>query len=119
MAIKIDDNVPLPDDGWVTSPQGNSAKMMPSTLKPAVVAKAPKRPSEPPPKPQPLPEGTVECYFVGGPLNGIRGPVKGNAKTVEIEMYGRNGEVTSVELYALGDSNPTPTFRYHVGSKWK
>lgn len=62
-----------------------------------------------------IPEGAAECYLVGGPLNGQRGPVFGNDHTVELEVYAADGSVTSVESYALGDK-PTPTFRYHVGT---
>ena len=59
---------------------------------------------------------SVECMLIGGPLNGRRGPIFGNDHTVQLEVYAADGSVASVELYALGN-NPTPTFRYHVGSK--
>lgn len=58
----------------------------------------------------------VECMLIGGPLNGKRGPIYGNDHCVDLELYDDAGNVTSIERYALGD-NPTPTFRYHVGSK--
>jgi len=54
--------------------------------------------------------------LIGGPLNGKRGPIYGNDHCVDLELYDDAGNVTSVERYALGD-NPTPTFRYHVGSQ--
>lgn len=68
------------------------------------------------PEPITVRAGEHLCTLIGGPLNGQRGAIRGEAKTVELEIYGPNGDVTSVELYALGD-NPTPTFRYHVGTK--
>lgn len=99
MTIDIENDVPLPDDGWVSAAV-NTPK-----------AAAPSSPAYDPPT-----AGPNDCTFIGGPLNGKFGPIKGNAKVVEIELYNTDGSVSSVELYSLGD-NPTPTFRYHVGSK--
>lgn len=120
MKFDIEDSVPMPEpdkpgtwvswpqaapesDGWVTSPHGNSAKPEPSLLKPAVVAKAP--PSRYPAVTTHDAKGvpTVDCFLVGGPLNGQHGPLVGTDKTVELEVYAADGSVSSVELYELGD----------------
>jgi hypothetical protein len=124
--IDIEDNVPMPSDGWVSSdrPTQAKSKAMPSLLKPAVIAYS--NPTKdnwvkdrfeaafnPPKQPS-----ATDCTFIGGPLNGQFGPIKGNdRKVVEIEIYNDDGSVRSVELYALNDTHPTPTFRVHVGTK--
>ncbi|URA06772.1 head-to-tail connector protein [Xanthomonas phage Langgrundblatt1] len=46
---------------------------------------------------------TVDCYLVGGPLNGRHGPIVGTAQVVELDIYAADGSVSSVELYELGD----------------
>lgn len=46
---------------------------------------------------------TVDCFLVGGPLNGKNGPIVGTAKVVELDIYAADGTVSSVELYELGD----------------
>lgn len=106
--IDIDDDVPLPEpdkpDTWRTGP--DAKRVASSQLKEQW---------------QPVETfvryaGPNDCTFIGGPLNGQFGPIKGNPQVVELEIYDAQGNVTSVELYALGDK-PTPSFRYHVGSK--
>ena len=47
---------------------------------------------------------TVDCFLVGGPLNGKNGPIVGTAKVVELDIYSADGTVSSVELYELGDN---------------
>lgn len=116
MNIRIDDDVPLPQpdkadtwqtgkpaasDGWVTSERGNAAKMMPSMLKPAVVVSSARYPAETTYDAKGVP--TVDCFLVGGPLNGKHGPIVGTAKVVELDIYAADGTVSSVELYELGD----------------
>jgi hypothetical protein len=130
--IRIDDDVPMPQDGWFSKPYPPSHcldkcgsdepcdKQRCPLPEVHDIANSPtiqtqqmgriRRPFNPP---QP---GPNDCTFIGGPLNGKFGPIEGNAKIVEIEIYGADGSVSSVELYSLGD-RPTPTFRYHVGTK--
>jgi hypothetical protein len=109
MAIEIDDDVPLPQpekpDTWVT---GKTAADCAAKFDNPLTEFRGFNPPQP---------GPNDCTFIGGPLNGKFGPIKGNAKTVEIEIYNADGSVASVELYALGDTHPTPTFRYWIGSK--
>lgn len=59
---------------------------------------------------------TVDCYLVGGPLNGKHGPIVGSAKVVELNMYAADGSVSSVELYELGDRGDLGA-RYWKGTK--
>lgn len=47
---------------------------------------------------------TVDCFLVGGPLNGKNGPIVGTAKVVELDIYAADGSVSSVEMYELGNS---------------
>lgn len=124
--IDIDNDVPLPSDGWtsaVNSPSLMNQQMgrVKRQAKPDCgeaghsedrCGNAQCLPSFNPPQP-----GPNDCTFIGGPLNGKFGPIEGNAKVVEIEIYNANGSVASVELYALGDAHPTPSFRVHVGTK--
>lgn len=116
ITIDIEDNVPLPDDGWTSS---KSAQTVSEAIVKVMTAPAVYAPSSSVEVTdwQPARPSANECTFIGGPLNGLFGVIKGDAKTVEIELYNPDGSVASVELYALGDSHPTPTFRYHVGSK--
>lgn len=59
---------------------------------------------------------TVDCYLVGGPLNGRHGPIVGSAKVVELNMYAADGSVSSIELYELGDRGDLGA-RYWKGTK--
>lgn len=59
---------------------------------------------------------TVDCYLVGGPLNGRHGPIVGTAQVVELDIYAADGSVSSVELYELGDRKELGC-RYHKGTK--
>lgn len=59
---------------------------------------------------------TVDCYLVGGPLNGKHGPIVGTAQVVELNLYDVNGNVASIELYELG-ANKQLGVRHHAGSK--
>lgn len=59
---------------------------------------------------------TVDCYLVGGPLNGKHGPIVGSAKVVELNMYAADGSVSSIELYELGDRGDLGA-RYWKGTK--
>lgn len=59
---------------------------------------------------------TVDCFLVGGPLNGKHGPIVGTAKVVELNMYAADGSVSSVELYELGDRGDLGA-RYWKGTK--
>lgn len=61
---------------------------------------------------------TVDCFLVGGPLNGRHGPVVGTLKTVELEVYAADGSVQSVELYELGAKGDLGG-RYWAGTKGK
>lgn len=128
MNIEIDDDVPLPQpdkpDTWQTGPKrcGTCNAVIQSDPLTGTRCQCTSRvivESNPSAdnwvKAVFIPEGAAECYLVGGPLNGQRGPVFGNDHTVELEVYAADGSVTSVERYALGDK-PTPTFRYHVGT---
>lgn len=125
--FNIDDDVPAPtkptvsNDGWAT---GVKAAKIITESNPVKDNWVKDKFIEPKHKPSDLAtfadfvlkKDEHLCMLIGGPLNGQRGLIKGEAKTVELEIYGPNGDVTSVELYALGD-NPTPTFRYHVGTR--
>ncbi|URA06837.1 head-to-tail connector protein [Xanthomonas phage Langgrundblatt2] len=86
---------------------------------------------KPKPKPEPVEYGkrypaettydakgipTVDCYLVGGPLNGRHGPIVGTAQVVELDIYAADGSVSSVELYELGDRKELGC-RYHKGTK--
>lgn len=91
---------PKVDDAWVSAP--------PVALHVQQYGRA-KRPE---PKPERYPAETtydakgvptVDCFLVGGPLNGKHGPIVGTAKVVELDIYAADGTVSSVELYELGD----------------
>lgn len=135
--IRIEDNIPVPQpdkpdtwqsvkfdkpitcnedtvvtaDGWVSNITGYEGRKLTPVIKAETTPNLPTKPTN-----KIVNASPAECYLVGGPLNGQRGPIVGNAKVVELEIYGSNGEVTSVELYELGDK-PTPTFRYWKGTK--
>lgn len=59
---------------------------------------------------------TVDCFLVGGPLNGKHGPIVGTAKVVELDIYAADGSVSSVELYELCDKGELGC-RVHKGTK--
>lgn len=121
MNIRIDDDVPLPqpdkpdtwisvstpsakDDGWVKAAFDAAPKRVAmKDLEPKYVPveHLSRYPAETTYDAKGVP--TVDCYLVGGPLNGKHGPIVGTAQVVELEVYAPDGSVLSVELYELGD----------------
>lgn len=124
MNIRIDDDVPLPQpdkpDSWQSKPNADrniikvatvdptsfncegwvSGIPMPETIN-AIVEAHKRYPAETTYDAKGVP--TVDCFLVGGPLNGKSGPIAGTAKVVELDIYAADGSVSSVELYELGD----------------
>lgn len=142
MNIRIDDDVPLPQpdkpDTWVTGPKAAPHIVYESNpsgdnwVKERFVD-APKRvamkdlepvwtpveqlqryPTETTYDAKGVP--TVDCFLVGGPLNGRHGPIVGTAQVVELDIYAADGSVSSVELYELGDRKELGC-RYYKGTK--
>lgn len=129
MNIRIDDDVPLPEpskpDTWVSGP-----KVIADTKVFTDGFDEPKEavyvmPHGGWPKPERYPAETtydakgvptVDCYLVGGPLNGRHGPIVGTAQVVELNIYAADGSVSSVELYELGSRGDLGG-RYWKGTK--
>lgn len=122
MNIRIDDDVPLPepskpdtwvsvstpttkrdDGGWVKAAYDEANKLKDSMGVPRkfIEPKPERYPAETTYDAKGVP--TVDCFLVGGPLNGKHGPIVGTAKVVELDIYAADGTVLSVELYELGD----------------
>lgn len=130
MNIRIDDDVPLPQsdkpDTWVTGKPGAITevgvasewvtKVERTTYEPPLVIEAPSQryPTETTYDAKGVP--TVDCFLVGGPLNGKNGPIVGTAQVVELDIYAVDGSVASVELYELGDRKELGC-RYWKGTK--
>lgn len=131
MNIRIDDDVPLPQpdkpNTWVTGPKAAPQDEMvdPPTCpvcdfghyfghcsqcghtdKPKAKAKHVEQPQRYPAETTYDAKGvpTVDCFLVGGPLNGRHGPIVGTAQVVELDIYAADGTVSSVELYELGNN---------------
>ena len=140
MNIRIDDDVPLPEpskpDTWVTGPQrcGTcNAVIKPDKRTGTSCDCTPKRVAAKDLEPKYVPAEhlsrypaettydakgvpTVDCFLVGGPLNGQHGPIVGTAQVVELDIYAADGSVSSVELYELGDRKELGC-RYWKGTK--
>ena len=142
MNIRIDDDVPLPQpdkpDTWVTGPKAaphivyesnpsgdnwvkerfvdTPKRVAIKDLEPVwvPVEQLQRYPAETTYDAKGVP--TVDCYLVGGPLNGKHGPIVGSAKVVELNMYAADGSVSSIELYELGDRGDLGA-RYWKGTK--
>lgn len=120
MNIRIDDDVPLPEpskpDTWVTAPKVDDAWVSapPVKVPPAEpYVQTYGRAKRPDPEPKRYPAETtydakgvptVDCFLVGGPLNGRHGPIVGTAKVVELDIYAADGSISSIELYELGNN---------------
>lgn len=129
MNIRIDDDVPLPQpdkpdswqtgpvtvirtkfkepvtvtaDGWTSEPVIESVNVTRYEGRRAIPVEAKRYPAETTYDAKGVP--TVDCFLVGGPLNGKNGPIVGIAKVVELDIYAADGSVSSVEMYELGDN---------------
>ncbi len=129
MNIRIDDDVPLPQpdkpdswqtgpvtvirtkfkepvtvtaDGWTSEPVIESVNVIRYEGREAIPVEAKRYPAETTYDAKGVP--TVDCFLVGGPLNGNNGPIVGTARVVELDIYAADGTVSSVELYELGDN---------------
>lgn len=105
VTTKFKEPVTVTDDGWTSEPVVESV---------AVREFGKRYPAETTYDKNGVP--TVDCFLVGGPLNGKNGPIVGTAQVVELNLYDVNGNVASIELYELG-ANKQLGVRHHAGSK--
>lgn len=115
VTTKFKEPVTVTADGWTSEPVVESVNVTRYEGRKAIPVEQPERyPAETTYNSKGVP--TVDCFLVGGPLNGKNGPIVGTAQVVELNIYAADGSVSSVELYELGSRGDLGG-RYWKGTK--